>query len=346
MASIRIPALRNLLSRPVLPTRHVQRRWAQVHDVRFIATHQSSQVLDKYKEKLARKAKEEGHDSVSSLKKAYKEKIQQVRNADAAPQTPLKPSSSPSSEPAGLNKKPSVPSAKKSSSPPGIKPLSSYLDLEKTAALPPDTIGKLWRARHVTNPNSICASIPIDTYNRMVKVARQHPQFVLPLPRELETPQDPKENAEASSETPAEKAIAAEMHFLQWGFHPPASASDSKVPTPVSTHNTHTSTVIFTSLAEYKLHAGFAPPHTVITHHLDFADDKGIVLMNGTVVTDRGVTVDDAQLLVLWLQKFYDWEAEGAGSQGGRKGEMLRMFTSGDSEGFKVQELIDEVQRV
>ncbi|EFR02334.1 ATP11 [Nannizzia gypsea CBS 118893] len=345
MASIRIPAIRNLLCRPILPARHVQRRWAQVHDARFITTHQSSQVLDKYKDKLARKAKEEGHDSVTSLKEAYKEKIQEVRSADAAPQTPpTTPSSSPS-EPAGLEKKAAEAKAKKtSSSAPGIKPLSSYLDLEKTAALPPDMIGKLWRARHVTNPNSICASIPIETYNRMASVARQNPQFILPLPRELETPSDP--NAESSSETAAEKAIGAEMHFLQWGFHPPASASDSKVPTPLNTHNTHTSTVIFTSLAEYKLHAGFAPPHTVITHHLDFADDKGIVLMNGTVVTDRGMTVDDAQLLVLWLQKFYDWEAEGAGSQGGRKGEMLRMFTSGDTEGFKVQELIDEVQRV
>ncbi|KAK2848510.1 hypothetical protein FQN49_005654 [Arthroderma sp. PD_2] len=340
MASIRIPAIRNLLSRPVLPIRHVQRRWAQVHDVRFVATHQSSQVIEKYKEKLARKAKEEGHESVSSLKDAYKDKIDEVRKADTAPQTPPKPSTT-SSEPAGLDKKASEPTAKKSSSP-GIKPLSSYLDIEKTLTLSPDLIGKIWRARHVTNPNSICACIPIETYNRMIKVARQNPQFILPLPRELETPADPT----PESEKPAEKAMGAEMHFLQWGFHPPATASPSTVPSPLSTHNTHTSTVIFTSLAEYKLHTGYAPPHTVITHHLDFADEKGIVLMNGTVVTDRGMTVDDAQLLVLWLQRFYDWEAEGAGSEGGRKGEMLRMFTSGDAEGFKVQELIDEVQRV
>ncbi|KAF3481828.1 ATP11 [Arthroderma uncinatum] len=342
MASIRAPVIRNLLSRPVLSTRHVQRRWAQVHDVRFVATHQSSQVIEKYKEKLARKAKEEGHESVSSLKEAYKEKIQEVRKADSPIQTPLKPSTA-SSEPAGLDKKAPAPTAKTpSSSAPGIKPLSSYLDIEKTRTLSPDMIGKIWRARHVTNANSICACIPIETYNRMIKVARQNPQFILPLPRELETPTDPT----PESEKPAEKAIGAEMHFLQWGFHPPASASPASVPTPLNTHNTHTSTVIFTSLAEYKLHVGYAPPHTVITHHLDFADEKGIVLMNGTVVTDRGMTTDDAQLLVLWLQRFYDWGAEGAGSEGGRKGEMLRMFTKGDTEGFKVQELIDEVQRV
>ena len=36
-----------------------QRRWAQVHDVRFLATHhQSDRVFEKYKEKLQRKVKE------------------------------------------------------------------------------------------------------------------------------------------------------------------------------------------------------------------------------------------------------------------------------------------------
>ena len=36
-----------------------QRRWAQVHDVRFVATHrQPDRILEKYKEKLDRKAKE------------------------------------------------------------------------------------------------------------------------------------------------------------------------------------------------------------------------------------------------------------------------------------------------
>lgn len=36
-----------------------QRRWAQVHDIRFLVTHaQPDRVLEKYKEKLAKKAKE------------------------------------------------------------------------------------------------------------------------------------------------------------------------------------------------------------------------------------------------------------------------------------------------
>lgn len=56
MATTRLPVLRNLLDRQVRPlSGHVQRRWAQVHDVRFVATHQPG-VVDRYKEKLARKA--------------------------------------------------------------------------------------------------------------------------------------------------------------------------------------------------------------------------------------------------------------------------------------------------
>lgn len=35
-----------------------QRRWATVHDVRFLVTHaQPNKILEKYKEKLAQKAK-------------------------------------------------------------------------------------------------------------------------------------------------------------------------------------------------------------------------------------------------------------------------------------------------
>jgi ATP synthase F1 complex assembly factor 1 len=58
MASFRIPALRYVVSGAAPYLRASQRRWAQVHDVRFLVTHQSQSVLEKYKEKLDRKAKE------------------------------------------------------------------------------------------------------------------------------------------------------------------------------------------------------------------------------------------------------------------------------------------------
>lgn len=39
--------------------RHTQRRWAQVHDVRFLASHHDPKyVLEKYRSKLDQKAKE------------------------------------------------------------------------------------------------------------------------------------------------------------------------------------------------------------------------------------------------------------------------------------------------
>ena len=58
MASFRAPALKNFLTRHSLPSRHIQRRWAQVHDVRFLATHQPNNILDRYKDKLSQKAKQ------------------------------------------------------------------------------------------------------------------------------------------------------------------------------------------------------------------------------------------------------------------------------------------------
>jgi ATP synthase mitochondrial F1 complex assembly factor 1 len=60
MASFRVPALRHVISGAAPYLRLTQRRWAQVHDVRFLATKQSSRVIDKYKEKLDKKAKEYG----------------------------------------------------------------------------------------------------------------------------------------------------------------------------------------------------------------------------------------------------------------------------------------------
>jgi hypothetical protein len=58
MASVRTLALRNVVSGAAPLLRGPQRRWAQVHDVRFLATQQSDRVIEKYKEKLARKAQE------------------------------------------------------------------------------------------------------------------------------------------------------------------------------------------------------------------------------------------------------------------------------------------------
>ncbi|KAK2751876.1 hypothetical protein FQN55_008618 [Onygenales sp. PD_40] len=356
MASIRAPAVRNIIggSGPLL--RNVQKRWAQVHDVRFLATHhEPDRVLDKYRDKLQRKAKEEGHSSVSALKDAYQDKIKDLRTRaetipqplPSASQIPNAGQTTTSPPPAQSTRSAPSPASKPSSQTPGIKPLSAYLDIPKILTLPAKEIETLWRLRHAANSQSICATVPLDTYLRMANTARQNPQFVLPLPRISDTAPESKDVKEGDQDSAYSTSTGADIHFLQWGFHPPATAAASPPEAPranASTLNTHTSTVIFTHLAAYKLHGAYAQPHTIITHHLDLADEKGLVLLNGTVVADRGISVEEAKWLVMWLQRFYDWGVDG--NQAGRKAEMLRMFTQGDVQGFKLEELMEEVEKV
>lgn len=40
-----------------------QKRWAQVHDIRLLATHQiPDSIIERYKDKLSQKAKQSDHD--------------------------------------------------------------------------------------------------------------------------------------------------------------------------------------------------------------------------------------------------------------------------------------------
>lgn len=175
----------------------------------------------------------------------------------------------------------------------------------------------------------------------MFASAQQHPQFVLPLPRPAsDDGSGDIQQAPDGFEGDA-KRTTADVHFLQWGFHPPA-----EVPAAGSrTENTHTSTVIFTHLAAFKLHGEHAQPHTTITHHLDLADSHGLVLLNGSVVSGRGVSVEEGRWLLMCLQKFYDFEGHGGGVGREKRQELLRKFSSGDS-GFSLEELLDEAERV
>lgn len=137
----------------------------------------------------------------------------------------------------------------------------------------------------------------------MQQTARKYPQFILPLPRQGNS--------------------GAEIHFLQWSFPAPDTA-----------------TVVFTHLAEYKLRGEFSQPHTTITMHLELMEKKGLALMQGQVVAGRGVSVEEARWLVLCLQKFY------TGDEGGTIGRsrLLELFTQGD-EAFKIEELIEEAEK-
>ncbi|KAF3016848.1 hypothetical protein E8E14_011767 [Neopestalotiopsis sp. 37M] len=337
MAAYRAPAaLRGLLGRSLpglrssagAPQRCQQRRWAQVHDVRFLATTQASRnIAEKYKDKLDRKAREEGHSDVSSLKAAYADKIieQRTKNkisvpgldalladeeappAAARPQETQQQTSAP-----GAGSHPNPPkqpaAARPASTKSGIKPLSEILDMDKARELPVKELGAVWRLRHASQASSLCAVIDASTYGHLEQTARAHPNFVLPVPRE---------------------GAGAEIHYLQWVFD----------------RESLTATALFTQLAEYKARGEWAQPHTSVTHYFDagVAARQGVVLMAGNVVDGRGANVQDAQWLVMLMQRFYGPEAL-AGD--GAKRKLLEQFAMGANGGFTVEKLLEESEKL
>lgn len=331
MASLRILPLRHLARQPLTGPRTCQRRWARVQDVRFLATHGATErVLAKYKDKLESKAKKEGLCDVSELKEAYKDKIQELRKQASVPgaTAPLTPPPSPQSPSSTAPKSPwpapppaptpqaNAPSVSKP--PPGVKTLNSFLALDKISSLPSKEIQALWRLRHAANPQSVHFSLPSATFAVLLETAKRHPSFILPLPREVSPDQLPHADSAA-----AQSQTAAELHYLQFA-HPYAN----------------TTTLLFTSLAEYKLKGEFASPHTTITFHSELADSHDLVLGQGMVVEGRGVTVDEARFLVMCMQKFYVVSEEGKG-----RGELLKMFTRGDGR-FNVERLLEEAEKI
>ncbi len=252
----------------------------------------------------------EGLGNIEELKAVYQEKIQSQRKKALTPDPALSPSTAspfPPPPPPPLPQQPASPSTSqpispsKPSDPPGIKTLSSYIDVPKTLELPQKEIEYIWRLRHASDSQSLCAVIPQAIYKRIEGTARRHPRFILPLPREGQ---------------------GAEIHFLQWTF-----------PSPTTT------TVLFTHLAEFKLRGEYAQPHTTVTHHLDIADPKGLVLLQGSVVDGRGITVDEGKWLLMCLQGFY-----GAEEKVERR-KLLEQFSQGDG-GFKVEELLEEAEKI
>ncbi|POS86211.1 hypothetical protein EPUL_001947 [Erysiphe pulchra] len=152
--------------------------------------------------------------------------------------------------------------------------------------------------------DKICA-LPVKEIEAIWPLAQNHPSFILPLIRENQ---------------------GAEIHYLQWTF--PAK---------------NVTTILFTHLAEFKLRGEYSQPHTTITHHLELAEEKGIVLLRGDVVEGRGVSVDEAKWLLFCLQRFYGGLGE-ENNTGKRKG-MVEKFGQGDLN-FSVEELIQEAKKV
>ncbi|KAL6414654.1 hypothetical protein AUP68_01185 [Ilyonectria robusta] len=315
MASLRIPALRHLAASPLRATRVLnQRRWAQVHDIRFLATTRPAQaILDKYRAKLDQKAKTEGLSSIDELKAAYADKIEAERLKNAIedpviPQAPETPVAQPNADNTPITNTREPPKA-----PPtggdkaALKALNDIIDLEKTRELPDKELTAIWRLRHASSPRTYVPLSP-PPHTRPWKRPRGH----------------------------LLNSFSPSLIRHRWTFD-----ASSK-----------TSTVLFTQLAEYKTRGEFAQPHTTITHHLDLADERGLVLMQGQVVDGRGVKPEEAKWLVMCLQRFYGgWESEAVELDGERKAraeeraKLLQWFAAGDSR-FSLDKLMEEAERM
>lgn len=194
----------------------------------------------------------------------------------------------------------SAPEPGKSSA--GLRTLASFINLEQLRKIEVSEIENIWRLRHAPNEQSLCATIPLSSFKAIEATARTHPYFILPLPK---------------------PETGNEVHFLQWTFPAP-----------------DTVVVLFTHLAEFKLRGEYSQPHTVVTHHLELAEDKQVVLLQGEVTGGRGVSVDEAKWLLMCLQKFYG----PAGTASPERRRLLEQFARGD-ETFSVEKLVEEAEK-
>lgn len=278
---------------------------------RFATSHTpESSVLQRYKEQLARKAKEAGVSSIDELKKTFKDDIEKKKKA-MNEVDPLKELEAYERDAAEKVKKArsakddskvrdaidaSIPKAP-------YKQLSSFVDVEKFRALPEKELRFIWKARFQKNDRAMTAVLTGPQFGSLFANAFKNPNFVLPLPKE---------------------GAGYEMHFVQWSF--------------VGPKTTH---CMLTSLEEYKLHKEYAKPHTTLMFHQELLEnsESQMVLMNGQLETDVALAVDEAQLLVLNVQRFYGGMTDLDGAE--RKLALLRAFTQGSSD-FSMEKLIEE----
>ncbi|KAJ8520558.1 hypothetical protein ONZ45_g2610 [Pleurotus djamor] len=286
---------------------------------------------------LRAKAKEQQNAERLRLRKELEEE-RAKRTPQSSPTTDAKPAT-PSSASAGVSQE------RKDSSP--IKPLNSFLNLEKVLSTPhtPEQISSLWTAYHMsrsggTGRGFVCASVPLSVYEKMAEVGAKYPSFVVPIRRAKSSADQP---------TGAQEQDAYEFYFLQWAFHPaPPSPSPtfdpfaSKPTHSTASNNPDVSTILFTPLQEYKLRQSFATPYLVATNYTDLASTHNLVLLRGEVTPGSGsgsfmVSQEDAQLLLMALQRFYLWGSDG--SQVSEPQRLLKLFHERPEE-FKWEDLL------
>ncbi|KAJ4482515.1 ATP11 protein-domain-containing protein [Lentinula aciculospora] len=335
--------LQNSTRRAVFPRVNVTRR----------TLHFDSQDLEsRYADKLRLRAQEQGL-SVSKLREKAKELQEEERKSIREANTQAIRARKTAAEvkssiiPSQLEV---VDTPRKDSSP--IKPLGSILNLPRIVSVNASQISALWTAYHAsrsegTGRGYLCATIPVESYEKMAAVASKYSSFVLPVPRP-----NPEAGNSETTETPYE------FHFMQWGFHEPPRIPSATEPDPFipSTHtpqaadgtsNLPTSTILFTPLQEYKMRNSFATPYFVLTHYTDLARTHGIVLLRGEITPGSGndgrylLSQEDAQILSVNVQKFYLWSDNKSPEQKNEStGEsILRTFHEKPSE-FDWEEML------
>ena len=230
------------------------------------------------------------------------------------------------------------------------------MDIHKIIRTPhtKDQISALWTAFHAsrsggTGRGYLSASVPIQTYETLIKAAKKYPNFIMPLLRQPAS--SPSKGGEgAPQEQAAEPAY--EFFFLQWGFHEASSIPapnildaplpEGAIPPPPSVP---LATVLFTPLLEYKTRATFATPHLVLTLYPELAKSHDLVLLRGELTPSPAggdrylLSQQDAQLLALGLQRFYLPGAEDEDKGRKERAELLRLFNENPSQ-FSWEDLL------
>jgi len=233
-----------------------------------------------------------------------------------------------------------------------LQPLADILNVDRLLEKPhtAEQISSLWTAYHAskskgTGRGFICASVPLDIYNKLVATGKRYPAFAVPLPRD------------AVQDDSGEAKRAYEFYFLQWGFHevPPVPSDPfSKPPSEMHAPNPQTSTVLLTPLQEYKSRTTFATPYLILTFYTDLASSHGLVLLRGEITptaasaeanskSDFLLSQQDAQLLTMHLQKFYLW---GGGEEGAKERHRLLETFHSTPEEFKWEDLLKHAEPV
>ncbi|KAJ9081433.1 hypothetical protein DSO57_1014730 [Entomophthora muscae] len=134
----------------------------------------NDELLKKYKEKLAKKAKQEGVSSIEELIKKHTQ--------SATPHKSANPEAVATTNPIQKDGDSTPRKLKKSSEKLGGS-LSKIMKVEFLVNETPESISQIWTTHHI-DKECLSAVVPGATYKSLLKKIQKCPQFLIPLPRE------------------------------------------------------------------------------------------------------------------------------------------------------------------